>query len=111
MYFWIHLAKDIDGLTQIVCTFIHREFFLSKKQLRTLLTIIDNLARLFQTIDMVRAEREESGFYGLRIRRSSGIQALDGMEDRGGIIHHAIGIHRRTELFFLKASSDLRSKA
>jgi hypothetical protein len=38
-------------------------------------------------------------------------QALDGVQDGSGIIHHTKGINHRTELLFLKPSSDTISEA
>ena len=40
-----------------------------------------------------------------------GKNLLDGVEDGGGIIHHAKGIDHRPEFLFLKATTNLCSEA
>ena len=57
---WVMLAEHVDSLLQVVSTRVNSEFFFLKKGCRTLLTIVDYLARFLQTIDMIGAESEEN---------------------------------------------------
>ena len=54
-------SEQFDGFLQIVSTRIYCQFFLLKQCGRALLTVVHNLASLFQTIYMVRAQRQENG--------------------------------------------------
>ena len=85
---------------QVVGTRINRKLLFSEKRLRTLLAVVNDLARLLQPIHMVRAKREEGGV-------ASSLPALDGVEDAGGIIHHTIGIDGDGEALFTETGSYL----
>ena len=59
-YLWVLIAKNLDGLLQIVRTLIHCEFFFRKERGWTLLTIIHNFARFLQSIYVISAEGEKT---------------------------------------------------
>ena len=54
------LTKESNGLRQIISTLIHGEFLLLEQYSWSFLTIIHNLARLFQAINVVSAQCQEN---------------------------------------------------
>ena len=101
--------QDIDGLLQVIGTFIYREFLLGKERLGALLAVIYYLACFIENINVIGAEGQECSLDGFQIGLSG--EALDGMEDGGGIIHHAKGINDGAELLVGKACAYLIGKA
>ena len=101
--------QDIDGLLQVIGTLIYREFLLGKERLGALLAVIHNLACFIENINVIGAEGQECSLDGFQIGLSG--EALDGMEDGGGIIHHAKGINDGAELLVSKACAYLIGKA
>jgi hypothetical protein len=57
----IHLTENANSLRKIFGAFIHSEFFLLEQGGRTLLTIINNLTSLSQTIHVVGSQCKENG--------------------------------------------------
>ena len=55
MHIGILLAEEIDGLLKIVGTLIYRQIFFIKQGSGAFLTIINNLTRFLQAIDMIGA--------------------------------------------------------
>ena len=108
MHIGILLAKEIDGLLKIVGTLIYRQIFFIKQGSGAFLTIIDNLTRFLQAIDMIGAQSKED-CRELWILISE--EFLNGMEDGGWIVHYAEGIHHSTELLLLEALPYLSSEA
>ena len=103
-YLWVLIAKNLDGLLQIVRTLIHCEFFFRKERGWTLLTIIHNFARFLQSIYVISAEGEKCGL-------AFTLPFLYRMQDAGGVIHHAKGIHRGTEHLLLEPLANAIGKA
>ena len=101
--------QDIDGLLQVIGTLIYREFLLGKERLGALLAVIYYLACFIENINVIGAEGQECSLDGFQIGLSG--EALDGMEDGGGIIHHAKGINDGAELLVGKACAYLIGKA
>ena len=105
----IGCMQDIDGLLQIIGTLIYRKFLLGKERLRALLAVIYYLACFIENVNVIGAEGQECSLDGFQIGLSG--EALDGMEDGGGIIHHAKGINDGAELLISKACAYLIGKA
>ena len=74
-----------------------------------LLAVIYYLACFIENINVIGAEGQECSLDGLQIGLSG--EALDGMEDGGGIVHHAKGINDGAELLVGKACAYLIGKA
>ena len=104
MHLGVALSKQVDNLLQIVSTRLNREQFLLKESLGSLLAVVDNLARLLQSVDMVGTQREEND-------AGSTLIALDGMQDADGIVHHPIGIRRHGKPFLAETLTDAVGKA
>jgi hypothetical protein len=99
----IFLTQKRNSLLQVVGTGFDGEFLFRKERLRTLLTVVDNFTCLFQTINVVRTEGEEDSPWPTP-------HPLDGVEDRGGVVHGAIGIDYDREALFLEAMAYLRGE-
>ena len=104
MHLGVALTEQVDGLLQIVSTGLNGELFLLKESLGSLLAVVDNLARLLQSVDMVGTQREENN-------AGSTLIALDGMQNADGIVHHPIGIRRHGKPFLAEALTDAVGKA
>ena len=104
MHLGVALTEQVNGLLQIVSTRLNREQFLLKESLGSLLAVVDNLARLLQSVDMVGTQREENN-------AGSTLIALDGMQDADGIVHHPIGIRRDGKPFLAETLTDAVGKA
>ena len=91
----------IDSLREIINARCNRQFLFLKEILRSLLTIIHNLACRLQPIDMIGAEGEEDNARPSVFKR--GEPPLHGMEYRSGVIHHTIRIDRDREMLLGKA--------
>ena len=97
-------TEKFNGLPQVVGAFVNGQLFFLKEGGGPFLTVINNLARLFQPVDVVRAEGNED-------HTGRSLKPLDSMEHGGGVIHRAVGVDRSTELVFDEALSDAIGKA
>lgn len=55
----IDATKDLDTMAEVVGAGLYREHFFLEERLGALLAVIDNLASVFQTIDVIGAKGEE----------------------------------------------------
>ena len=97
-------AQHFYRTTQVVSTFLYRQFTLVKEGCRTFLTVIDYLTRRLFYIHVVGTQRQEG-------KAGSRLATLYRMQHAGRVIHGAVGIDRRGELLFLKPPANAVSKA
>ena len=97
-------AKEVDSTEQVVGTLVDRQFFLLEKDCRPLLTVVDNLARLTEAVDVVGTEGEECYSGGSFV-------AFHRVQDAGGIVHHAIRVDGGSELVLYEPLANAIGKA
>jgi len=80
-----------------------------EKPLRTLLAVVDYLARLAQPVDMVGSEGDEDDTWPW----SAAVRGytLQGVQHRGGIVHRTKRVNRHGESLVTEPLSDVVSKA
>ena len=91
------MKYSIEKVTTLIGA---RRYGNAEERLRALLTVINNLACFFQTIDVVGTEGEKGSL-------AFSIPSDDGMENTRGIVHHAKGVDGDGIAFFLKATTYL----
>lgn len=108
----VHFTEKSNRLAKVVGTLVNSEFFFLKKSLRPFLAVVNDFSSLLKTVDVVGAKGKKGN---TRSRRRSGRsiagQALDGVENAGGVIHHAKRIDSGREGLLSEALSDSVSKA
>jgi hypothetical protein len=108
----VHFTEENYRLTKVVGTLVNSEFFFLKEGCGPFLTIVNDFSSLLKTVDVVGAKGKKGN---TRSRRRSGRsiagQALDGVENAGGVIHHAKRIDSGREGLLSEALSDSVSKA
>ena len=104
LHLWISLQQHVDSLLQTGHTLINGELLFLKKVLRTFFTIVHNLTGLFQSIDVIGAQRQEHYTGGSLI-------AFYRMKDADWIVHHAIRVDGHGKAIVTKAPTNLISEA
>ena len=96
-------AEQVNGAAEVVGTLIDAELLFLEEGCRPLLAVVDNLARLFQPVDVVGAEGDkgDTGF---------ALVSFHGVQDRGGVIHRTEGVDGGAELVFKEALADAVGK-
>lgn len=106
-------ADQPDRLRKCIGTLADSQLLFMEKLLRPFLTVVHDLTRGDETIDMIGAEREDSsaGFVCAEGQLTGIAKPPDRMEHAHRIVHHAERIDERAELLFLEPLADVVGKA
>ena len=106
-------ADQPDRLRKCLGTLFDGQLLFMEKLLRPLLTVVHDLTRGDEAVDMIGAEREDSsaGFVSAEGQLAGIAKPPDRMEHAHRIVHHAERIDERAELLFLEPLADVVGKA
>ena len=106
-------ANQPDRLRKCIGTLADSQLLFMEKLLRPLLTVVHDLTRGDEPVDMIRAEREDSSTWLISAEgQLTGIaKSLHGMEHTHWIVHHTERIDHRAEFLFLEPLADVVGKA
>ena len=110
---WETVADELYGFVEVGGALGDGQLPLLKQALWPFLAVVHYLARLLENVDVVGAK----GHHGSTLfvgRERHGVvlrQASHGVQDAGGVVHHAIRIDHGAELLFCEPLADIVGEA